>query len=904
MTLMRMWLGRVTAERTAALGVMLLLFITSLAVALAPRALEDQAGQALAAELRAATSIDRTLVILESAGARTRPPADWAAVTASATRLEEQMPRAVRRLVSERTTTLDTAYWQVFSGPAINGLLRMRLHDGAFERIRLVGGRLPTDQVQSVPDDRPSAAAGQRSNVYEALLPASAADRLGVRVGDRLPLETWRGDATNVGINLSAVLHLVGTYELAEPGSDFWVNDLTVGGWRIFTVGTNDYVETSALLAPSVHAALLPATHGSNMTLLYQYRYFTDTDRLGAADVGPTVTALRRLAGSVPSSGISDIPGDSRLNSGLLRLLESHQRMWQSVGAVLALVGIGVMVIAVASLAAVLVVASAGRVRVATLLRARGAGRREVLLPAAVELAAIVLPPALAALILAAVVLPGPSIVPGLVLVGTVAVLALLIGLWMVQRGAVGGAEGRPVRGRRLGARRLVLELCLAGGALVGAWLLRERGVNALGGQGSADPLVAAALALVGIAAGVIAIRLYPLPARLLGAVVAWRRDLLPVLAVRRAVRGGGSAKLLFLLVTTATVGTFASAATIHLDRSAGLGAWHEVGAEHRISSRAGALPAAFQPAALPGVEAHSTESLRLIQVGQGNAWLLSLDPADRTAVAAGTPAEVRPPAELSRPDADGRLPVLAGNLGLRPGDAAEARVDRSAVGLRVVGTANTFPGIAPGEAFVVVDRHHLADALGGRSLPTSHVLLRAAPHLSADLRRAAQAVEPALVVLSRADEAERVRAAPAMGALRTLMAAGGLLAIGYAAVAAAAALALNGAAQRDEIAHLRAMGLSRRGPAWLSLVEYGPTAIVGYIAGIALGLLLFQFLVPALGLPSITGSVLEVPVAIEPWHLAALLAAMLAILVVGWLASVLAQGDADPAGAIRRGVD
>jgi len=30
----------------------------------------------------------------------------------------------------------------------------------------------------------------------------------------------------------------------------------------------------------------------------------------------------------------------------------------------------------------------------------------------------------------------------------------------------------------------------------------------------------------------------------------------------------------------------------------------------------------------------------------------------------------------------------------------------------------------------------------------------------------------------------------------------------------------------------------------------------------------------------------------------------MLAILVVGWLASVLAQGDADPAGAIRRGVD
>ncbi len=114
----------------------------------------------------------------------------------------------------------------------------------------------------------------------------------------------------------------------------------------------------------------------------------------------------------------------------------------------------------------------------------------------------------------------------------------------------------------------------------------------------------------------------------------------------------------------------------------------------------------------------------------------------------------------------------------------------------------------------------------------------------------------------------------------------------------------LAGAAQGDEIAHLRALGLTRRGHAWLSLLEYGPAALIGYLLGIVLGMGLFAFLLPALGLAAISGAAVEQPPVIEPGHLAALLTSMILIVAVGWLVGAFAQRDTNPATAIRRGVE
>jgi len=66
-----------------------------------------------------------------------------------------------------------------------------------------------------------------------------------------------------------------------------------------------------------------------------------------------------------------------------------------------------------------------------------------------------------------------------------------------------------------------------------------------------AGPLIAAVPALAAIAAGLAAVRLVPLPLRLLGRVAASGRGLVPVLALRRAVQGGTTAAVLYSVVGT-----------------------------------------------------------------------------------------------------------------------------------------------------------------------------------------------------------------------------------------------------------------------------------------------------------------------------------------------------------------
>ena len=82
---------------------------------------------------------------------------------------------------------------------------------------------------------------------------------------------------------------------MLDPADDFWISDPTVEGWRTYTIGLTDFVETSAILAPAVYPTLIRGTHGEGMTLLYQYRFFADTGRLAAERLPATVAALRRL---------------------------------------------------------------------------------------------------------------------------------------------------------------------------------------------------------------------------------------------------------------------------------------------------------------------------------------------------------------------------------------------------------------------------------------------------------------------------------------------------------------------------------------------------------------------------------------------------------------------------------
>jgi putative ABC transport system permease protein len=135
---------------------------------------------------------------------------------------------------------------------------------------------------------------------------------------------------------------------------------------------------------------------------------------------------------------------------------------------------------------------------------------------------------------------------------------ALLAGIALGPARRALAAKGRAdVLVPRLSPLRMALEALVVIASLAGAYLLRRRGLSAEGGF---DPYLAAVPVLVGLATGLLALRLYPLPLHALAWAAAPRRDLVPALGLRRLARQPSlaSAPLLVVLLATA-VGVFAA---------------------------------------------------------------------------------------------------------------------------------------------------------------------------------------------------------------------------------------------------------------------------------------------------------------------------------------------------------
>ncbi len=474
--------------------------------------------------------------------------------------------------------------------------------------------------------------------------------------------------------------------------------------------------------------------------------------------------------------------------------------------------------------------------------------------------------------------------------------------------------------------------------ALAAAFALRERGLqgeSAAGDLATVDPFVALVPALVGIAAGIVVVRLFPLPVRALARAAAARPGLVPAYALRRLGRESSSGLILAVLMATATIATFSSVVLVTLDRGADAAAWHDVGAPYRITAlasgstgtRAGipvALPRDFEPAALPGVEAVADASLASVSFFPRGARLdlLAIDAPAYAALAAGTPVEPAFPAGLlaspedlvasaprgTRPGSDA-LPIPAvvstalaeGPERLTPGRTFQVIAGGGARTLRVVEVRDDFPTLGSGSRFAIVDLSQLRAGTSEDPARATAAFIRAPDDAADAIRSAAAAVSADLVLASRAEAAAETRSSPLMEAVVAGLTLAALVAALYAALAVSCALAMSASARAVEVAHLRTLGLSRRQSVWLIVAEHGPTVAVAFVVGALLGVGLFAAVGPALGTGAIVGSAVAVPLAVEPLHLAGVLLAIVAIVAVGMGVAAAIQRRAVPALAVRR---
>ena len=907
--------------RPAVLGLVLLVLITAACAALTPRLMDRFGDEALRGEVAQATPFQRNIQLVQERRYEAAQDGDQLSTVADeGERLERQMPGRISDLFSDRAYIVDSFRWSILNDTPDPSFIRLRIQQHAMDRVRFVEGRPPTAATRTITEDRPDPEPDAEITVLEVALSTSSLQAIGLKVGDTIsmrPDETDRLVGRGGAIENGAV-DIVGSFEVVDPAAPYWNDDTALAQPSIRTLGGDSrLIDVTALISPEAYGALLSGTGLNHDPFRYTWQYFVDRDRLESERLSSLLTELRRLESTFPSTGGNAVEAGTALRSGLLPLLAAEQARWKSAVAVLTVVGLGPAAVGVAALALIGIFVMQRRRAALALGRARGASSGQLLAAVAIEGLVISLPPAVLAVGFAMLVVrTGPASVT----VVAAAVVAVITTLLLVGAGAStaisaphGPAREAPAV-RRPGPRRLAIEGLVVVLAAGGAYLLRERGVSGASSTsalGGADPLVALVPALAGIAAGIVAVRLLPVPMAILSWIAAHRRDLVPVLALRRVTRGGTGGAVLIVLMAAATIGTFAGATLVHLDRAADAVAWQEIGAPYRVSSPT-PLPASFDPSVLPGVEASAGQ----FQVSSLVAdrflplQLVAIDAPAYAAVVRGTGGEADLPRAMLGQAAE-PLPAIVspelttGAQGVGVGGQFALVIEGYRVTFRVVEIRDTFPAMAANQAFVIVSRDQLRALRGGAGLRSSTAAYLKAPDGAADAIRTALArAAPGAKLESRAERTASIRTSPIVQALTAGVLSAALVAFAYAALAVSAALALTGAARAVEVAHLRTLGLTRREALGLVVVEHGPTIVVAFGAGVALGIGLFALLRESLGLTALVGGSVDVAVGIEPIQLLAVLIAIVIIVGLGIGLGAAFQRSAAPAAAVRRGFE
>ncbi len=893
-----MALLRLRDDLAPTVGVLVLVLVTAFAAALAPRILAALGDEAVQAQVAAATASERAIVLIEHQVTRPGPQDDpLAEVRAAGDDLRATFPRRIERIVDDGYIVVDSARYRVDTRTTDPAFLRMRVQEGIDAHITYVEGRPPTSEV--VRRDGVGPEKEDDVPVYQVAISRATADRFDLELGQAVPLSGDPGDPLfgRSQLAVHAFAEITGIYEVPDPGSEYWRDDPLPIRPVIRALSSElQLLDAVAILDAAAYGELADINDANHRPLRLQWRYGVDAGQVTARSAPDLLRAFRALAVQYPSANVG-AGRETAMRTGMLALLEAHQAAWTAAGSVIAVVVVGPALVALATM--VLIASLAGRRRRSTmaLVRSRGGAVAQVLVPSALEGVLLAVPAAALAAVAAAVVVPAGQTQATILAAGAVAVAAVLVivGTVVPVARALGPERRAGERsGRRSGPRRLVGEALVVGLAVGGAFLLRERGLGsaALSAPGTGvDPLLAAVPALVGVAAGLIVLRVVPAVMRAAASLARRRRGLVPLLAARRGTEGGIGTAILLVLLATSTVGTFALVALDSLDRGAELAAWHKTGGAYRLGVPDGALPNGLDPERLPGVEAAASEFRALIPIAPSGLQTMyaAVGAAALEQVLDGTPIAPSWPAGATTPGA-GPIPavvsqdLVANPRGVQAGETFEMSVQGYTLTYLAAAVADSWPGLPEGRPFVVVPREWVAaQAPAARLVPTGVVLRAPATAEAASaIRAAVAAVSPVVAVTSQAEDAEARRSAPVTEAIRGVIIAAAAVTALYAALGVAAALALAALARVVEVAHLRTLGLTSRQVFLLTAAEHGPTTLLAFVAGVMLGLGLFAVVRPALGLDALVGVRVEVPVVLDPRAALAVLGVLAGVVLLG----------------------
>lgn len=667
------------------------------------------------------------------------------------------------------------------------------------------------------------------------------------------------------------------------------------------------------MLAPAGYRALTQVADPLLRTQV-QVQVPVTGDGLYANEVRALASQLRvATSESTPVAGTSDLT--LLTLSPLPGILQEHldQRVTSSAivalsGTSLYAVGLGVLL-----LAGRMVIER--RQRPLAMAMARGASPRQLAVVLASEGVLLGVPAATAGYSLSTLVPGRPSNVAVLLAVMIGLSPAVLFVCLLRTRGGpsredrsmpgTGSALRRARRDAVLGIghrTRAVAELLVLALAATSLVLLRRRGLTTDAGQIGTDPLLAAVPLLVGLSAGVVAMRLYPAAVTVVARLTARRTAAVPFLAAARSAREGpaGAAAVLVLVLSLATTvfGLVVSTTVTAGIRSA---AWQEVGADVRASSLGYTDEETSRVADVPGVASYAPVSVEDATVGRRETpvTLVATDPTGLTDVQGDVPqAPVWPDAA---PNPTGpQLPAMAAAGVGDVGDELAVDIRSRSVTVEIVAVAETLPGLAQ-EGWLLVPLDQLRQQ-SGLTLAPRDVLIKVYDEEPFDRAALLDALEGTSAVRTPGGVADATAQSPLVAMTLGLLPITVLLGGGYCVLALALALLISARTRHALLSQLQTLGFSRHQARRLSALELVPLTIVSTVTGALVGVAIPRLVHPAVQLQPLTGGSTAPALVTDIPAILALVGLFLVVLALALMGSVAISQRLRLGGVLRLG--
>lgn len=762
--------------------------------------------------------------------------------------------------------------------PGVDNVVTVRIGEGWPQRMRLVAGRLPAAAQEEAPKGVPGSGQEPRPVVVlDVALTRAAATAMSLRLGQSFNVAPW---SAYVGSDIR--LHVAGLVEPVDRADGFWADEPWAFAPRVTYRDPRSTVEGTVFAGVDALPVLARnVLAGPRLVLRVPLR----PDAVATRPLGEVIAALRRVNSTLVP--VAPDVGGVRLASALESTLlaeRARREPLQALTAVLVAVLLAAAVGAVVLGARLLVHRRSGALALA---RARGASGGQLLGVLAAEGLLLGVPPAVLALFLAGRVPDGGVLESGgqswrlllAVAVGLTPAVALAgAGLRLVVGGpaGAGGSVARRLAARHGAGAAIVL---LVAAAVLAAVALRSRGVDAAAAtdDSGADLLVVVAPVLVAAAVAVLVARgVGPLLAVVVALLTRLRGGVVFLGAARAARERSAAGVALVAMALTVTAGMLAATADATVREGTTVAAARATGADLRVgglgftdAEQAGlarvpgvadvAAWADPEDAALTGPDGART-SIPLVATQPDRLASVQQDLPSVSGFPAAVAAQLTAATAAAGPV--GKLPVVVSQGVAAPGADLALSVAGRPVPATVVVTSPAFPGVQPGDGFVVADLAALRARTGlVIAPPTLLVRTSATGPSEAALRKAV----PSLASTSSLRQtAERSTDAPVVRAVRAGLPLALAVGAGLAALTAVLALLLGARERGRFLAHLRALGLSGRQSAALVALEALPAGVAGLVAGSVAGLGLTWLLLPASDLRALTGAV-DPPAVVVP---------------------------------------